>query len=450
MHVAARRPIKPGIALAGAAVIAVSPLAPTLPGAHMPDIHLPPLHSAQVELTALTNPLELWAKVLGTALDNAGQLGGEVFNGQAPIIDQIMKDQLADMAVLGNAAQSTMDAVNTAVSGLPDTLQSAANQLAAGDITGAVDMIVSAALPLALSLVDGFNAGFPVVANTVQNLANVVAATPSLLLPTLLAVTGPVISMVNAGAASTEAVVTALGAGDFEGLANAMIDAPATLTGAVLNGFGNSPLGLPSPGLLSPTGAFGAFSAGTIAGLLDLRDIVTKALHPLATPGETLQPKQLSGTPAGELTGTSGAKSVAVDIPMSSTDSPSATPSTASGAVKDTPAGESTSEADATTPSSDSAQASTPNTDDSASDAVDTGKDAPAESPKGDDADTTTDKAGENGSDTATSSGKPTRSHEQFSGRHRLHRQVTKHSAPKKDAAESHSAASSTSKSDSK
>ena len=41
MHVAVRRPIKPGIALAGAAVIAVSPFAPALPGAHMPDVHLP-------------------------------------------------------------------------------------------------------------------------------------------------------------------------------------------------------------------------------------------------------------------------------------------------------------------------------------------------------------------------------------------------------------------------
>jgi hypothetical protein len=44
MQVAARRHVTAGIALAGAAVIAVSPIAPTLPDIHVPGIH--PLHKS--------------------------------------------------------------------------------------------------------------------------------------------------------------------------------------------------------------------------------------------------------------------------------------------------------------------------------------------------------------------------------------------------------------------
>ena len=33
------------------------------------------LHAAQVELAALTNPLEQWAQVIGAAVSNAGALG---------------------------------------------------------------------------------------------------------------------------------------------------------------------------------------------------------------------------------------------------------------------------------------------------------------------------------------------------------------------------------------
>ena len=73
MQVAARRHVTAGIALAGAAVIAVSPIAPTLP-----DIHVPGIHAAQVELAALTNPLEQWAQVIGTVISNAGALGAQL------------------------------------------------------------------------------------------------------------------------------------------------------------------------------------------------------------------------------------------------------------------------------------------------------------------------------------------------------------------------------------
>jgi hypothetical protein len=99
---------------------------------------------------------------------------------------------------------------------------------------------------LALGLLDaGFNGtvgAWTVVENSTQNFANVVAAVPALALPVLLPVVAPAISGINASTATAQAVVDAVGAGDLEGVASALINAPATLTGAVLNGYGTLPL----------------------------------------------------------------------------------------------------------------------------------------------------------------------------------------------------------------
>jgi hypothetical protein len=329
MQVAARRHVTAGIALAGAAVIAVSPIAPTLP-----DIHVPGIHAAQVELAALTNPLEQWAQVIGTVISNAGALGAQLQSDPDPIIQKIIDDQQVDGAVLGQSTQTTMTALNNAVMGLPSTLQTAAGQLQAGDVTGAAQTVGTALLPLVLGLVDGFNQGFAVVTNTAQNMANVVAAVPSLVLPALLAISGPIFSTVNADATTGQELVDAVGAGDIEGVANTLINSPAALTGALLNGFGNGPLGLPSPGLLSPTGPLGALSAGTISGLLSLRDTIAAALDPLPTPASataTLQPKQLSGTPVGELPSST---SLTAKVTVAS---PEASPSTGTETAKPSP-----------------------------------------------------------------------------------------------------------------
>jgi hypothetical protein len=317
-----------GIAIAGAAVIAVAPIAPTLP-VHVPDVHLPSIHQAEVKLTALTDPLQAWAQVVTAAISNIGQVGGELAANPAPIIQKIIQNQLANGAVLGGAAQKTVSDLGGLITGLPAILQTAAGQAAAGDIPGAVSGIISASLPSLLNLIDDFNASFAVVSNTAQNAANLVAATPALLLPTLLAVSGPVVSLANAGAATTQALVDALGSGDLEGIANALLNAPSTLVGAALNGFGNSPIGFPSAGLLSPTGALAEFTAGTISGLLALRNVVANALHTLPTPAAAtaVNASVRSDAPTAALT--APAKTVTVSVPASApTDAAAAKPST--------------------------------------------------------------------------------------------------------------------------
>jgi hypothetical protein len=291
MQLAARSSVGAGVALVGAAVIAVQPVAPMLP-----DISVPGIHAAQVELAALANPADQWAQVIGTAIDNLGQLGQQVLADPAPVIQKIINNQLANSAVLGKAIDQASTAIATAVQGLPAVLQTASEQLAAGNVSGAVQTIIGPVLPLALGIIDGVLTGYSVVTNTAQNLANVVAAVPNLILPTLLAVTGPVISGINAVSDTAQNVVNGVTAGNVEAVFNALAGAPAQLTGAILNGFGNGPLGLPSPGLLSPLGDLGGLTAGTIAGLLSLRDTIADALKPLANPTAQAQAVEKAAT----------------------------------------------------------------------------------------------------------------------------------------------------------
>ena len=419
MHVAARRHATPGIALAGAAIIAVSPITPVLPDVHLPDINLPHLSAAQVELTALTNPLAQWQQVIAAAIDNIGALGGLVMDDQTPIIKQVIADQLANAAVLSSAAKNALEAINISVAALPAALQTASGQLAAGDVEGAVQGIVASLLPLVLNLVDGFNAAYPVVTNTAQNMANLVAVVPNLVLPAVLALSGPLFSTVNAGAATAQDVVDAIRGGDIEGLANAIINAPATMTGAVLNGYGNTPLGLPAAGLLSPIGDLGSLTAGTISGLLSLRDVIASALKPLPAPAvRALKVEQTSGAPVAELPAAQ-ANSVTVSVPAASADTET---TTASGH-------ETRSTTDTSEPTASSGSETTSKTAESTKD---------ADTAKGDD--TSTGKTDE--SDATDSTAAKPKPHRPSRGLH-----TTKPSGPKHGSAESDSASESAPKS---
>jgi hypothetical protein len=259
MQVASRPRLNAGIALVGASVIAVCPLAPS-----MPDIHLPSVQSAAVELAALAapvaNPVEQWAQVVQAAVANLGQLGQQLAADPAPILQQIIANQTANAAILGNAAGAAGTAITTALQALPTAVQAAATQLGAGDVTGAVAALTGPVLPLVLGLIDaGFTGAdaWQAVVNTTQNFANAVAAVPKLALSGLLAVASPLLSDINASTAIGQAVVDAVRTGNLEGVVTALVNAPAVLTGATLNGFGTLPgLGTPLGGCSVVRGPF--------------------------------------------------------------------------------------------------------------------------------------------------------------------------------------------------
>jgi hypothetical protein len=291
MHAAVRPYLTAGVALVGAGVVAVSPLTPP-----MPDIHLPSVRSAAVELAATVaqevSPIDQWVQVVQTAVANLGALGQGLAADPDPILQQIIANQSANAAILGTAGTAVVTAFTGLGQTLPGALQTALTQLRAGDVTDAVATVADPVVLLALGLIDaGFTGAdaWQAVSNTVQNFANVVAAVPKLALGSFLAVTAPLISAINADTATAQAVADAGAAGDLKGVVTALINNPALVTGAFLNGYGDIPmLGLPAGGLLSGPGEIPGITNGLISGLLALRDTIATALTPKAPASKTL------------------------------------------------------------------------------------------------------------------------------------------------------------------
>jgi hypothetical protein len=118
----------------------------------------------------------------------------------------------------------------------------------------------------------------PSILTTVtQNFANVVAAVPNVLLPIGLAALSPLAGASYVFGNTGQQVIDAVKAGQFGDAINAIVNAPAAFTDAILNGVESQG----TVGLLSPY--TGDFSSGLVATLLHAREVIAQAITP-ATP----------------------------------------------------------------------------------------------------------------------------------------------------------------------
>src|SRR5262245_23394037 len=133
MEVASRSHFATGIALVGAGVIAVSPVVPK-PDAHLPA--LPAAHvSAPVELTALESPLQLITELVQQSVNNVIALGGRVISDPAPILTQILKNQVTNAGDLATDLQTFIANSATAITqDVPQQLQMARDAFSQGQI----------------------------------------------------------------------------------------------------------------------------------------------------------------------------------------------------------------------------------------------------------------------------------------------------------------------------
>jgi hypothetical protein len=266
MHAAVRPYATAGIALIGAGAIAVSPVAPPLP-----QVHLPAVSNAAVQLSAFANPVEQWVQVVATAFSNVGDLGTGLIADPAPALAQVLRNQVANGTTIATALQGAVTALVDQFSpdnefGLPAELQTAFDQLTAGQIADAVQTVWSAGLGLVLGPVIGLLPVLDIPGDITQNFANVVKALPTAGLLVGLGVLTPLYATLTAGGDTAQAFVDAVGEGDAATALSTVINAPATLVGALLNRDTNAG----TEGLLS--------SSGTIAALLSVRDTIAQAL----------------------------------------------------------------------------------------------------------------------------------------------------------------------------
>ena len=228
MQVAVRSYLTAGVALVGASVIAVTPIAP-LPA----DIQIP---NPAVQLAA--TPFDIYVQVFQEAVANAGVLLDEALADPAPILGQLLANQIATVNSLAAGLVTTAGATFTALTTVvPPLLQAAFNDLISGDVEGAVNNLLTAALATVLPLAGLVGPIQAAIAQPVQNLLNVIdLVDPTTVSLALVGLLGPDISGVGAIGTAVQNVIGAVGNGDLEQVLGAVIAGPAVVADGFLNG----------------------------------------------------------------------------------------------------------------------------------------------------------------------------------------------------------------------
>lgn len=268
MHTAARSYLSTGVALIGAGAIAMSPVAPPLP-----DVKVPSWSTMGVELNAAVNPLQTWIEVFGQAAENLAILGQQFAERPAPILQQIIENQLSNIETLAPAVESFAQGLLASLSptnpdGVPAHLREAFEMILAGNPAEGVPAIFQAFLqPLLFPALGLLVPVQGIITQTAQNVLDVANQALTVVAIGAIGLLTPVVSGFSAVGAAAQAVVDAANDGDLLGVVAAVLDAPGVIVGGVLNGFGFD------GGLLTPM-------SGTIAALLTLRNTIADALKP--------------------------------------------------------------------------------------------------------------------------------------------------------------------------
>ncbi|GAS88931.1 hypothetical protein [Mycolicibacterium brisbanense] len=280
MELAVRSYLASGVAVAAIGAVAVSPVAPP-----MPDLKLPAVQTSAVELSALVNPFDEFGAVFAQALENVSALGGRVAENPAPILSQIVKNQLTSAAAIGTFLQTFGSGLSEGFAQTPAQLQEALQQLAAGQITDGLNGVQNALLGPVVGAVVGILFAQPEVWTNLQNafrqpIANALAVVDMLNLNNVGNLLGPLLGPIqllsdvtNAVGGAGDNIVAGLKTGNAEQVANAILSFGPNLAQAVVNG--NKLAGDFAAGLLGPN--------GIVAGLLTIRDLVAQAITPKAT-----------------------------------------------------------------------------------------------------------------------------------------------------------------------
>ena len=319
MSLALRPYVTAGVAVVGASVIAVSPtVAPPMYVQHL-DVRLsaaarnlsprPVVEQffrtaavSEIAVGTLENPLMAptseglsgappfpnllgqWAGIITEAVSNIGQLGQLIASDPAPILQQIIQNQLGygrlyltALETVGKNAITYLDPGTPW--GLTANFQRVVQQVAAGNITGAVGAIQNA---LTMGLVQ---LGLPMMSTLnipvrmAQNFANVVA-----LLPGFASTMGfSALALVNTTLASIgqsgQAIADAVKARNPVAVLGAVLSTPGNVVETFVNGWSGF-----GGGLIGPN--------GILTKLLKFRDTIAAALGADGASGAAAKPAE--------------------------------------------------------------------------------------------------------------------------------------------------------------
>lgn len=332
MQIAGHPYLAAGVALVGASAIAISPVAPP-----MPDISVPAVSSADVSLSAATDPIQAYADLFANTIANVSTLIGTEVTNPAPVLLQVITNQLSTAGSLYTAFEGSATALGNALDpsnpwSIPSLLQASLTDLLAGDINSAVANLWSAFLtPVAGAVLPLLEPAIDAIRQPVQNLANVLSNPAIVALPALGLLNVAYRTVTVAGNVGQEIVDSAT-AGDALGVVNAMLSSPAVIADAFLNG---DALG---------GGVFGP-SVGLLSTLRQAREMIAAAITP---------PPVESARSAADATVSSAAKVVTLDVsPKAAAASPAPAPVAATVAAAPSETTASAADAAATAETSD-------------------------------------------------------------------------------------------------
>ena len=302
MQTCVRTGMTSGVALIGASAIALSPIVVAPQQVHLPAV---PVSSLATTLTASVNPITEWGKVLTASFNNISALGQQVWADPAPILKQIIINQIGYANTISTALGAAGNSFVTTVAALPPVLRQAAQELAAGQISGGLNTAFQALLNLVVNpgLALMQSPIFSIPGQVMQNVTNVVKLLPDVIVAAGFSGLSTVSGIQRAFGDTAQAVYDGVRAGNLGAAVSAILNAPAVLTNAFLNGY-------------APTGAAGILSPGF--GLVPLlvvsiRQAIAQALGapvPVAAKVADVGPATLPSAALSAATVTLGAEKV--------------------------------------------------------------------------------------------------------------------------------------------
>ncbi len=176
MQLTMRPYVTAGVALVGASVIAVAPVVPSQ-ALHAPT--LPQVHMPAVQLTALDNPLEVFAPIVTAVQQLLGDTANTAATSINPLLRQVVVNQLYTLQQAQQLIGNVAGGLGTIGAALPGTLQAVGAQLATGNVNGAIDAFQSGIISGGLQLITG-------ISQPIQNIVQRPLAVASALVPAMI------------------------------------------------------------------------------------------------------------------------------------------------------------------------------------------------------------------------------------------------------------------------
>ncbi|WKG05060.1 hypothetical protein [Mycolicibacterium sp. HK-90] len=269
MQLTLRPYVTAGVAIVGASVIAATPITPA------PTATAAQIQNRAVQLTAATcsvpsrcpgapsfiNPIQRWGEVFERASFNLGQLAEDSVAAQGALLGQIIANQTSYVNIIGGGIEDAADGVlhwlteeDSFAQTLPETLAAIREALSQGDVIAAGNAVTGGITGLQIALF-GMSGMLSIPYEISRNITAALEtfAFHNMFDAGLLAqvvqgiASGLVSTMVQAISETGQALVDASGEGDPLKAVSAIVNFPADMTYAFLNGVYFPPRPIPIP-----------------------------------------------------------------------------------------------------------------------------------------------------------------------------------------------------------